>query len=176
MTFEWSCMGLSVPLDVVPPGPGSHWITSRQKHSVSVTLALTRSTYWSDSQPHTTLWYSGPKLISRFKKTLGVFHSDGVYLHVGMKYGEVRRRKGLYMCMCVREREKCLRERRLWGSECLQFFTGECLRANKSLSYQEVDNSEAGNTNTAFNMLNVCHITAMKTDICTNKTISLVDT
>lgn len=73
--------------------------------------------------------------------------------------------------MC--EREKCLRERRLWGSECLQFFTGECLRANKSRSDQEVDNSKVGNTNTAFNMLNVCH---MKTDKRTSKMIRLMDT
>lgn len=125
-------------------------------------------TYWGDSLPYTTLWYSGPKVISAFKKTLGVFHSDGVYLHVWMKYGEIVRRKRLYMhmCVCACEREKCLRERRLWGSECLQFFTGECLRANKSCSDQEVDNSEVGNTNTAFNMLNVCH---MKTDKHTSK-------
>lgn len=107
MTFEWGCMGLSIPLDVVPPGPGSLLDNIKAKtHSVAVTRALTRPTYWGDSLPHTTLWYSGPKLISSFKKTLGVFHCDGVYLHVGMKYGEVRRRKGLYMCMCVCEREK----------------------------------------------------------------------
>ncbi len=78
------------------------------------------------------------------------------------------------MHMCVRVREKSAWGR--GGYEVLNvcsFSTGECLRANKSRSDQEVDDSEVGNTNIAFNMLNVCH---MKTDKHTSKTISLMDT